>query len=77
MITKEFCEQYVSLIPNPYRFLTEVHMIRIVKRGEHVPAPFDEKGIIELSRNNRIAPQIYMFITQNQHLWVDNKVETV
>jgi hypothetical protein len=77
MITKDFCEQYVSLIPIKRKYSTEFHMSNIVEKGIFVANAFSEEEILQLSSSNRIAPQIYLFIVQNQHLWVDDKVEMV
>jgi hypothetical protein len=74
MITKEFCEQYVSLIPMPAKRLTEAQMLCIVIFNKHVPDTFTEENITKLYGGNRPSAQIYLFITQNQHLWVDSNL---
>jgi hypothetical protein len=73
MITKEFCEQYVSLMPIGER-ATESQMRQIVVFAEREKIPFTETEIKKLYGGNRPASQIYLFITQNQHLWVDSNL---
>ena len=78
MITKEFCEQYVKLIPRHAKYSTEFHMISIVEK-QITPSSdcFTEAEIKQLSGHNRVSPQIYRFIVENQDLWVvDNKIRT-
>jgi hypothetical protein len=74
MITKEFCEQYVSLMPMPAERLNEAQMLCIVIFNKHVPDTFTENENKKLCGGNRPSVQVYLFITQNQHLWVDSNL---
>ena len=77
-ITKEFCEQYVSLLPRPLKYATEMHIVNVVIHGKEPHFDwFDDKSILELSRHNRVFPQIYAFIRDNKHIWIDNPIESV
>lgn len=73
MIDKKFCEIYVSLIPRPERYATEMHMISVVEKRNDISNYkwFTDEDIKKLCGHNRVSPQVYSYIRDNKSIWVN------